>query len=70
MISIFQTLESEVSDDAEKIQKPPKNWPQRGAIRFNNVQMRYQPHFPIVIKNISFDVKPSEKIGKLSIIIR
>lgn len=64
-----QTMESEIPDATESIYKPPNNWPHLGAVRFNNVQMQYQSHFPFVIQNISFDVKPKEKIGRLSSIV-
>ncbi|XP_030058334.1 LOW QUALITY PROTEIN: multidrug resistance-associated protein 5-like [Microcaecilia unicolor] len=42
---------------------PPPYWPQEGAIRFENVKMRYRDNLPLVLKNISFDIKPKEKIG-------
>lgn len=61
---IWQTLESETSDDVENNHKPPSNWPQMGSICFDKVKMRYQPHLPFVLKSISFEIEPKEKIGK------
>ncbi|KAM9321211.1 MIT domain-containing protein 1 [Gastrophryne carolinensis] len=42
---------------------PPKDWPQVGAITFKNVEMCYRENLPLVLKNISFSIKPQEKIG-------
>ena len=65
-------------DEAETIKNPPE--PKRvdrfaGAVEFKNVQLSYQPGNP-VLKNISFRVRPGEKValvgatggGKTSII--
>ena len=41
---------------------PPKNWPQYGKIRFENVQLKYRDG-PLVLKGVSFDVAEREKIG-------
>lgn len=42
---------------------PPKEWPQEGAVAFENVNLSYRPELPLVLKDVSFDVKPMEKIG-------
>ncbi len=35
------------------------------SIRFTNEKMRYDdPNLPLVLRNISFDIEPQEKIGK------
>lgn len=39
------------------------HWPSRGAIRFSRVCLRYSPDLPLVLKDVSFDVQPREKIG-------
>jgi len=44
--------------------RPPDNWPRMGSIRFTNVKMRYRPNLPLVLRNVSFDIEPQEKIGK------
>ena len=40
----------------------PSDWPSRGRIVFDNVQMRYGDG-PVVLKGVSFTVEPKEKIG-------
>ncbi|XP_069492781.1 ATP-binding cassette sub-family C member 5-like [Ambystoma mexicanum] len=42
---------------------PPTCWPQEGAIKFQNVEMCYRKDLPLVLKNVSFEIKPKEKIG-------
>lgn len=42
---------------------PPPTWPEKGAVSFKNVELSYRPGLPLVLKDISFDVEPGEKIG-------
>lgn len=42
---------------------PPKEWPQNGAISFKNVNMKYRPELPYVLRNLNLDIKEHEKIG-------
>ncbi|CEH14116.1 Multidrug resistance-associated protein/mitoxantrone resistance protein, ABC superfamily [Ceraceosorus bombacis] len=45
-------------------QRPPAAWPSPQAdIKVEDLAMRYRPKLPLVLKGISFDVKPREKIG-------
>jgi ABC-type multidrug transport system fused ATPase/permease subunit len=39
------------------------NWPERGLISFRNVKLRFRPELELVLKGISFDILPKEKIG-------
>lgn len=41
----------------------PPNWPDRGHIVFKNYSTRYREGLDLVIKNISLDIKPGEKVG-------
>lgn len=41
----------------------PPNWPQRGEIEFNNVQMRYRAGLPLVLQGLTMHVQPGERIG-------
>lgn len=43
--------------------RPPESWPQKGDISFENVDMRYAPDLPLVLKSVSFSIKDKEKIG-------
>jgi ABC-type multidrug transport system fused ATPase/permease subunit len=43
--------------------RPPSNWPQHGNIRFEEVVLKYQELGVAVLKNVSINIKPKEKIG-------
>lgn len=41
---------------------PPPSWPENGTVEFKNVDLAYRPGLPLVLKNISFAVRPQEKV--------
>ncbi|KAF9920021.1 hypothetical protein FBU30_010239 [Linnemannia zychae] len=43
--------------------RPPPGWPNNGDITVENLVMQYSPDDPPVIRDVSFHVKPREKIG-------
>ena len=43
--------------------RPPKDWPSTGNIKFANVILRYQDYGVDVLKNVTINIKPKEKIG-------
>ncbi|KAK7205028.1 hypothetical protein BZA70DRAFT_248184 [Myxozyma melibiosi] len=43
--------------------RPPAGWPSKGAISVKNLSLRYAPGLPKVIKDVTFEVKPTNKIG-------
>ncbi len=42
---------------------PAPEWPQNGAINFNNVSLRYRSGLPLVLKNLDIKVEANQKIG-------
>ncbi|KAI8381242.1 P-loop containing nucleoside triphosphate hydrolase protein [Radiomyces spectabilis] len=42
---------------------PPPSWPHSGAVKVENLVMQYAPENPPVLRNISFETRPREKIG-------
>jgi ATP-binding cassette subfamily C (CFTR/MRP) protein 1 len=42
---------------------PPATWPQRGGIEFRDVELAYRPGLPLVLKRVSFEIRPGEKVG-------
>uniref|UniRef100_A0A3B3XGY0 ATP-binding cassette sub-family C member 5 n=1 Tax=Poecilia mexicana TaxID=48701 RepID=A0A3B3XGY0_9TELE len=42
---------------------PAPSWPQQGKISFQDVDMRYRDHLPLVLKSLSFTVLPEETVG-------
>eukprot|EP01135_Chromosphaera_perkinsii_P003056 Nk52_evm3s234 gene=Nk52_evmTU3s234 len=43
--------------------RPPKNWPNKGKVEFEDVVISYAHNLPPVIKGISFTVKGGQKVG-------
>jgi hypothetical protein len=44
--------------------RPPAYWPSsNGDLVVDNLIVRYAPDLPIVLRNLSFTLEPSEKIG-------
>ncbi|KAF9921984.1 hypothetical protein FBU30_007941 [Linnemannia zychae] len=43
--------------------RPSDSWPSAGAISIRNLEMRYRPELPLVLRNLSLDIKGGEKIG-------
>ncbi|KAL1957525.1 hypothetical protein VTO42DRAFT_5751 [Malbranchea cinnamomea] len=51
-------------------QEPPlhlgevdKSWPQSGSISFTDVQMRYRPGLPLVLRGLNMEIRGGERIG-------
>ena len=42
---------------------PPPNWPDKGVIDFDHASLAYRPGLPLVLKDVTFETKPMEKIG-------
>ena len=43
--------------------KPDSSWPHRGLVKFEKYSTRYRPGLDLVLKEVSFETKESEKIG-------
>ena len=41
---------------------PPPSWPSKGHVKFDHVAMSYRPDLPLVLKDVSFEVRPCEKV--------
>ena len=47
--------------------RPPAYWPSdTGELVVENLMVQYAPHLPAALNNVTFTVKPSEKIGVVS----
>ncbi|KAJ4829772.1 Multidrug resistance-associated protein 4 [Turnera subulata] len=53
------------SEAAWKIEDrvPPRNWPTHGSIDLKDLQVRYRPNTPLVLKGITVSIHGGEKIG-------
>ncbi|XP_044582482.1 multidrug resistance-associated protein 5-like isoform X2 [Cotesia glomerata] len=60
----LKTLKSEDEFTKESTsEKSYDNWPQKGAIEFKNVELRYRKNTPIILNGLSFNVVAGEKLG-------
>ncbi|KAI5100698.1 multidrug resistance-associated protein 5 [Silurus meridionalis] len=59
----IQNLETEAPQQIRKASAPPTNWPQKGSISYQDVEMRYRPELPLALKGLTFTVHPEEKVG-------
>ncbi|CAG9861545.1 unnamed protein product [Phyllotreta striolata] len=60
---ILEYTKIETEPAREKIRTALGDWPEDGRIEFRNVSMRYDPSENYVIRNLSFKVRPGEKVG-------
>lgn len=63
MTSVERGLEYTRVDNEIKFGKVVDGWPSEGSLRFEDVELRYDGCRSSVLKKISFDVKPKEKVG-------
>ncbi|KAK3927988.1 Multidrug resistance-associated protein 5 [Frankliniella fusca] len=57
---------SDLPEEAPKhIDQSPKpnNWPDKGDIKMENVELRYRPGLPLVLQSVSAHIQGGEKIG-------
>ncbi|KAI8870282.1 hypothetical protein GQ42DRAFT_162835 [Ramicandelaber brevisporus] len=43
--------------------RPPAAWPESGRIEFRDFETRYRPELPLVLRGISCEIQPGERIG-------
>lgn len=55
--------EADADTPADVLATLPANWPAAGSISVRDVCMRYRPGLPLVLKGVSFDIAPGEKVG-------
>ena len=56
----------EVEQEAKAIiedNRPPSNWPSKGAIEFVKYSTRYRPDLESVLKDLTFNIQPGERVG-------
>lgn len=43
--------------------KPPKGWPDKGAINITNMNYSHHKNKPVVLHNVNLQIKSEEKVG-------
>lgn len=61
----YQTVDTEPNLESIESKKPPKEWPEKGGVKFNKVSLRYfpDPESETILKDLTFEIAPGEKIG-------
>lgn len=57
---------SEVPSEAPAIvegKRPPAHWPQQGRIQITDLCLAYRPGLPLVLRNLTLDIKAGERVG-------
>ncbi|XP_033637668.1 multidrug resistance-associated protein 5-like [Asterias rubens] len=62
MLEYIQKTPSEADAHIEDT-KPDQNWPAEGDLKIQNLEMRYRPKLPLVLKGVTCHIRPKEKIG-------
>ncbi|XP_076936304.1 ABC transporter C family member 14-like [Bidens hawaiensis] len=67
MVSVERIKQfTNIPSEAEWVKKdnpPPPNWPIRGSLELKNLQVRYRPSTPLVLKGITLNIQGGQKIG-------
>ena len=53
----------DAADPALDLQAQSSHWPQHGAIAFHDVQLRYRPDLPLVLKGITCTFAAGQRVG-------
>eukprot|EP01126_Amoeba_proteus_P060740 TRINITY_DN8075_c0_g1_i2.p1 TRINITY_DN8075_c0_g1~~TRINITY_DN8075_c0_g1_i2.p1 ORF type:complete len:628 (+),score=126.26 TRINITY_DN8075_c0_g1_i2:254-1885(+) len=59
----IQFTELQLEAPYDKPYQPSSGWPQKGAVSIQDLSLRYREGLPLVLKGVSADIKPREKIG-------
>ncbi|KAF7268017.1 hypothetical protein GWI33_018818 [Rhynchophorus ferrugineus] len=65
MTSVERVVEYTQIEQEEKSaeEEPPKYWPEHGLLELKSVYLRYATNEPYVLNNLTFKIKPREKVG-------
>ncbi|PWA98523.1 ABC transporter Tap-like, P-loop containing nucleoside triphosphate hydrolase [Artemisia annua] len=67
MVSVERIQQfTNIPSEAEWVKKdnpPPPNWPDQGNLELRDLQVRYRPNTPLVLKGITLNIQGGQKIG-------
>ncbi|KAF9269804.1 multidrug resistance-associated ABC transporter [Marasmius fiardii PR-910] len=61
-VLVYSELPAEGTETNPR-EQPPPSWPDKGEIKFKNVDLAYREGLPLVLENVSFSIRAGEKIG-------
>jgi ATP-binding cassette, subfamily C (CFTR/MRP), member 1 len=59
-VLVYSELPTE--GDTQTPNDPHASWPEMGEIKFMKVELAYREGLPLVLKGVSFEVAPGEKV--------
>ncbi|CAG0884515.1 unnamed protein product [Darwinula stevensoni] len=59
----YSKLQPEPPLESPPEKRPPKDWPSKGEVVFDNVSLLYDADATPVLKNLSFKINPKDKVG-------
>ncbi|ORZ34436.1 P-loop containing nucleoside triphosphate hydrolase protein [Catenaria anguillulae PL171] len=62
IIKFYSSVKQEAPDEVPE-NKPADSWPTEGYIKFDNVELKYHEFGVSVLKGVSIDIRPQEKVG-------
>lgn len=63
LLHYSQELEQEPAHETSSYQRLDPAWPRQANVSFKNVNMSYRPGLPLVLRDLTFEIKPGESIG-------
>merc|ERR1711920_826563 len=49
--------------ECDKGKKLQRGWMDRGVVKFDNLELRYRPDLPLVLKGLSCEIPSTSKVG-------
>ncbi|XP_053113746.1 ATP-binding cassette sub-family C member 9 isoform X2 [Hemicordylus capensis] len=62
-VNSFLSMESENYDGTMDVSQVPKDWPQEGEIKIEDLCVRYENNLKPVLKHVKAYIKPGQKVG-------
>ncbi|XP_073363857.1 ABC transporter C family member 4-like [Aegilops tauschii subsp. strangulata] len=62
-VNQYSSLPSEATGALTDCLRPTRNWLQRGDIDIKDLEVRYRPNTPLILKGITISIRSGEKIG-------
>ncbi|PSN47504.1 hypothetical protein C0J52_02254 [Blattella germanica] len=59
----YTTIKQEPPLETSKDKKPTDGWPLHGVVTFDHIYLSYSKDGPLVLRNVNFSLKPTEKVG-------
>nr|CAD7404219.1 unnamed protein product [Timema poppensis] len=61
----YTRIEREPALESPPDKKPPKEWPQNGTVKFQNLFLKYNKDEGPVLKNLNFHIESKQKVGNI-----